>query len=430
MAVDDLDLEVPGRQDDGPRRAERLRQDHVAADDQPARRADAAARILLDGTDIRDAQPGAAAPRHRLRDPADRAVPAPHRRGQHRHGPGAHRLAAQEGPGPGAGAAHPGRPRPGPGQALPAPAVRRPAAARRRRPGAGGRPAGAADGRAVQRRRPGRPRLAAGPAAVPAGRAAQDDRARHPRHRGGHQGRRPGGAVPAARHAGAARPAGRAARRARRRLRGRLRRLRPRHQAAVVRLHRGPGRSAPARCCPPTRPSPRRWPRASRGSSSPTTAGGRPRGWVGRGAAGRAARRQPARPGWHPSAIGHTFTVGTDSLRAALDAAVLSPGRAGGRAWTATAGCSASPPSTSCAPPSQAGGARRRRRRPGERRRRRGGPRHDVVMDPQQRVADLAADLGERQARRAARAVRAGASRCRSASSPPAGAGSTRRCSP
>ena len=41
-----------------------------------------------------------------------------------------------------------------PGPPLPVPAVRRPAAARRGGPGAGRRPAGAADGRAVQRRRP------------------------------------------------------------------------------------------------------------------------------------------------------------------------------------------------------------------------------------------------------------------------------------
>ena len=40
--------------------------------------------------------PGGVAAGHRLRDPADRAVPAPDRRGQHRHGPGAGRLASGE----------------------------------------------------------------------------------------------------------------------------------------------------------------------------------------------------------------------------------------------------------------------------------------------------------------------------------------------
>ena len=57
-------------------------------------------------------------------------------------------------------------------QALPGPALRRPAAARRRRPGAGRRPAGDADGRAVQRGRPGRARAAAGRVPAAAGRAA------------------------------------------------------------------------------------------------------------------------------------------------------------------------------------------------------------------------------------------------------------------
>ena len=47
-------------------------------------------------------------------------------------------------------------------QPLPAPALRRPAAAGRRGPRAGRRPAGAADGRAVRRGRPDRPRAPAG----------------------------------------------------------------------------------------------------------------------------------------------------------------------------------------------------------------------------------------------------------------------------
>ena len=74
---------------------------------------------------------------------------------------------------------------------LPGPAVGRPAAARRRRPGPGRRPAGAADGRAVRRRRPDR----AGPAAArvrpAAARARQDRRVRDPRRRRGDRPRRP-----------------------------------------------------------------------------------------------------------------------------------------------------------------------------------------------------------------------------------------------
>ncbi len=84
--------------------------------------------------------------------------------------------------------------------------------------------------------------------------------------------------------------------------------------------------------------------------------GGKPHGWV-----------QPDKLGQYPGdtplgqvpadGVGHTFTVGTDSLRAALDAAVLSPAGQGS-AWTATARSAAWRRSTSSAPP-----CRRRRRR-------------------------------------------------------------------
>ena len=86
---------------------------------------------------------------------------------------------------------------------------------------------------------------------------------------------------------------------------------------------RGPARWTPARCCPPTRPSPRPWPPASRGSCVTDGAAAR--------AAGSRRRTLAALPGDTPlgqvpaEPLGHTFTVGTDSLRAALDAAVLSP---------------------------------------------------------------------------------------------------------
>jgi hypothetical protein len=54
------------------------------------------------------------------------------------------------------------------------------------------------------------------------------------------------------------------------------------------------------------------------------TDGGKPRGWIPSDSLGgypgdTLIGRVPAQP------LGHTFTVGTDSLRAALDAAVLSP---------------------------------------------------------------------------------------------------------
>ena len=215
VAVDDLDLDVPDGKTmvlvgpSGCGKTTTLRMINRLVE--PSERPHPAQRRRHQG-----AGPGPAATRHRLRHPADRPVPAPHGRGQHRHRAGAQRVAPGEGPGARPGAADDRRAGPGARQAVPAPALRRAAAAGRRGPRARGRPARAADGRAVQRRRPGRPRSAPGAADLPAERAAQDDRAGHARHRGGHQGRRPGGALPPARHAGPARPAGTAPRRARR----------------------------------------------------------------------------------------------------------------------------------------------------------------------------------------------------------------------
>ena len=74
---------------------------------------------------------------------------------------------------------------------VPARALRRSAAARRRRPGAGGQPAGAADGRALRRRRPGRARPAPGRVPPAPGRARQDRGAGDPRHRRGDPDGRP-----------------------------------------------------------------------------------------------------------------------------------------------------------------------------------------------------------------------------------------------
>ena len=145
-----LDLEAPSGQITVLVGPVGLRQDDVAAHDQPDDRAHLRARSGSTTQDTAsDARPHELRRRHRLRDPARRAVPAPHRRGQRRDGAAAARRRQAAGPRPGDGAARAGRPGPGVRQALPGPALRRPAAARRRRPGAGRRPAGDADGRAV-----------------------------------------------------------------------------------------------------------------------------------------------------------------------------------------------------------------------------------------------------------------------------------------
>ena len=197
--------------------------------------------------------------------------------------------------------------RPGPRRLrrpLPGPALRRPAPAGRRRPRAGRRPAGAADGRAVLRRRPDRPRAAAGGVPAAAGDGAQDDRVRHPRHRGGGADRRPdrgdepGRPRRAVRHPGRAARAGRPApfvadfvgRRPRAQAAGghRHRRRRPRAAAGGARRRRAgrrPGRAASAPA--PAGPS-------SSTTTSTCTAGCRP-----------SAPRAPApsarpRAGWRP----------------------------------------------------------------------------------------------------------------------------------
>ncbi len=118
-------------------------------------------------------RPGEAAARHRLRHPADRAVPPPDDRGQRGDGAVPARHAEGRRPGAGPGAARAGRARPGDvRRPLPAPALRRSAAARRRGPRARGRPAGAAHGRAVRGGRPGGAGPAAGRVPAPAARAA------------------------------------------------------------------------------------------------------------------------------------------------------------------------------------------------------------------------------------------------------------------
>ena len=110
----------------------------------------------------------------------------------------------------------------------PEPALRRPAAARRCRAGAGRRPAGDADGRAVQRRRPDRARRPAAGVPAAAVRARQDHRVRHPRHRRGHQARRQGRDLPGRWPSRPGRHSGGAARRPCGRVRRGLRGTRPR----------------------------------------------------------------------------------------------------------------------------------------------------------------------------------------------------------
>ena len=97
---------------------------------------------ILVGGDLR-ARPLAlrAAARDRLRDPADRAVPASHDRPEHRHGPAACSAGTATGRGSGRGAARVDIARPRSRGPLPGAALGRPAAARRGGPRARRRPA-------------------------------------------------------------------------------------------------------------------------------------------------------------------------------------------------------------------------------------------------------------------------------------------------
>ena len=80
-----------------------------------------------------------AAARDRLRDPADRAVPAPDDRREHRHRSRRCWAGTASARGPGRRADRADRARPRARRSLPLPALRRPAAAGRRRPGPGRR---------------------------------------------------------------------------------------------------------------------------------------------------------------------------------------------------------------------------------------------------------------------------------------------------
>ncbi len=165
----------------------RLRQDHHPEDDQPDHPADLRPRA--------DRRPGHRGPRrshpappHRLRDPADRPVPEHDHRGKHhgRAAPARLGQGALQGEGPRADE-H--------GQAgaqavpatLPARTLRRPAAARRGNPRAGGGRAAAADGRAVRRGRSDQPRVDPERVLRNAAQARHDRDHGQPRHRRSHQ---------------------------------------------------------------------------------------------------------------------------------------------------------------------------------------------------------------------------------------------------
>ena len=318
VAVDDLDLTVRDGGDHGLRRAVRLRQDHVAAHGQPHDRARPSGTILVDGTDVMTAD--AAELRRGIGYVIQQAGLFPHRTivdnvatvplllgwSKKKARDRAVELMEIVGLDPGDGAPLPGA------------ALRRPAAARRRGPRARRRPAGAADGRAVQRGRPGGPREPAGRAAAAAGRAGQDDRVRHPRHRRGGQARRPGRGAPRRRQARPVRRARRAARPAGRRLR---RRASSAATAATAASASCPSDApaAAASCAPSAlgepRPSDGAWTLVVDADAAPAGLADHDR----RRAAARSSTPNDLVPG------GSLYDTGSGSLRSALDAALSSP---------------------------------------------------------------------------------------------------------
>ena len=171
------------------------------------------------------------------------------------------------------------------GDRYPGPALRRPAAARRRRPGAGRRPAGDADGRAIRGDRPDQPRAPAERVPPPPGGDPQDGPLRHPRHRRGDQDGRPDRGDARGRQGRAVRDPGRAADGAGQRVRRGLRRRRPGAEAAGA--DAGPRHQPLGGAAGPRRPGDR--PRCGRSSTRPTSKSAypllvdserRPLGWL------------------------------------------------------------------------------------------------------------------------------------------------------
>ena len=161
VAVDNLVAADPEQRDHRARRAVRLRQDHLAADDQPDDRAHGRAgsrstartSATADAAELRRGigyviQHGGLFPHRTV---LDNVATVPRLLGwDKREAPRRGRWSCSSGSGCDAEL----------GQAIPGAALRWPAAACRRGPGAGRRPADHADGRAVQRGRPGRARRA------------------------------------------------------------------------------------------------------------------------------------------------------------------------------------------------------------------------------------------------------------------------------
>ena len=275
-AVEDLSPRGAGRRDLRPGGALGLRQDHRDADGQPDDRhhrgRHPARRAERQGAPARRA-----AARDRLRDPADRPLPPPHRRRQHRHGPQAARLGAGANPRAHRRAARARLARPRrDARPLPGPAVGRAAPAGRRGPCPGRRPAADAHGRALRRHRPDQPRAAPERVPPPPARDPQDDRLRDPRHRRGDQDGRPHRDHAEGRQARPVRDAGRAA-------------LAPGQQVRRGLRGRGPGAEAPR---PPA--GARREPLEGAAGAGGRAGGGRPTQARGvRGAVLPARRRRP-----------------------------------------------------------------------------------------------------------------------------------------
>ena len=185
--------ERAGRQDLRPRRAVGLRQDDEPQDGQPAHRADAAGGSSSTAWTPRPRDADRAPARDRLRHPAGRACSRTRRSAR----------TSRSCPACWAGAEARRRERTDELLALVGldPARYRDrypsqlSGGERQRvgrgPGARGRPAGDAHGRALRRRRPDRPGAAPERVPAPPGRPGQDDPVRDPRHRRGDQDGRP-----------------------------------------------------------------------------------------------------------------------------------------------------------------------------------------------------------------------------------------------